>query len=474
MSRRKNKTDQQFRDQLGHFEAGPPDQVWHGIASALHSDKRKRQVLWISRIAASIAVLLALGTTWFLLREPPETQVVTRETQEAGTREETGTTKAVVPDTRAVVPDTKAEVPDTRTVVSDTKAETPGITREMNVQTSGTEFIVLETEVNLADASDAAVVAGDRPYMDQLNTVPPRSAAGLQTDYPGTLLAVSYPSTVPYESEGIDVFDEWGDDRITSHDKWGVGTQVSPIYSYRNLEVSDGSAPSASYYNDVEDGIVSYAGGVNVHYAILKRLSVQSGLYYSSMGMKVGNAYYASSDSKISFMDETSSIQASINNSTGIIETQQGLDNVYAANTVPQAGLELTTQYARANSLNTPEGEILQQFEYLELPLILRYRVIDRRLGFHLLGGLSSNFLVGNSAYYLNGGEKEQIGTTGNLRPVNYSSVVGLGVDYSISRRFHVNLEPTFRYYLNSINTGSMIKSHPYTIGFYTGLLYTF
>ncbi len=453
MSRRKNKTDQQFRDQLRHFEAGPPDQVWHGIASALHSDKRKRQVLWVSRIAASIAVLLALGTTWFLLREPPETQLVTRETQEAGTREEKGTTKAVVPDTRAEVPE---------------------ITREMNDKTTGTEFIVRETKVNFADAADAEVVPGDRPYMDQLKTVPSRSATGLQTDYPGTLLAVFNPSTVPDESEGIDVFEEWGDDRITSHDKWGVGTQVSPIYSYRNLEVSDGNAPSASYYNDVEDGIVSYAGGVNVHYAILKRLSVQSGLYYSSMGMKVGNAYYASLDSKISFLDETSSIQASINNSTGIIETQQGLDNVYAANTVPQAGLEITSQYARANSLNTPEGVILQQFEYLELPLILRYRVIDRRLGFHFLGGLSSNFLVGNSAYYLDGGDKEQIGTTGNLRPVNYSSIVGLGVDYSISKRFHVNLEPTFRYYLNSINTGSIIKSHPYTIGFYTGLLYTF
>ncbi|MEE9463573.1 MAG: outer membrane beta-barrel protein [Bacteroidales bacterium] len=460
MSRRKNKTDQQFREQLRHFEAGPPDQVWHGIASALHSDKRKRQVLWVSRIAASIAVLLALGTTWFLLREPPENQLVTRETQEAGTRDETGTTMAVIPDTMAVIPDDKAVIPVTR-------AEIPEITGEMNDQTEG----------NLADADYAdyaEVVPGDRPYMDQLNTVPPRSATGLQTDYPGTILAVLYPSTVPDENEGIDVFDEWGDDRITSHDKWGVGTQVSPIYSYRNLEVSDGSAPSASYYNDVEDGIVSYAGGVNVHYTLLKRLSVQSGLYYSSMGMKVGNAYYASLDSKNSFMDATSTIQASINNSTGIIETQVGLDNVYAANTVPQAGLELTSQYARANSSNAPEGEILQQFEYLEVPLILRYRVIDRRLGFHFLGGLSSNFLVGNSAYYLDGGNKEQIGTTGNLRPVNYSSVVGLGVDYSISRRFHVNLEPTFRYYLNSINTGSMIKSHPYTIGFYTGLLYTF
>ena len=467
MSRRKNKTDQQFREQLRHFEEGPPDQVWHGIASALHSDKRKRQVLWVSRIAASIAVLLALGTTWFLLREPPENQLVTRETQEAGTRDETGTTKTEIRTTMAVIPDTMAVIPDDKAVIPVTRAEIPEITGEMNDQTEG----------NLADADYAdyaEVVPGDRPYMDQLKTVPPRSATGLQTDYPVTLLAVYYPSIIPDESEGIDVFDEWGDDRKTSHDKWGVGTQVSPIYSYRNLEVSDGSASGASYYNDVEDGIVSYAGGVNVHYAPLKRLSVQSGLYYSNMGMKVGNAYYASVDKRSSLMDETSTIQASINNSTGIIETQQGLDYAIAANPAPQPGWELGSQNAMASSLDAPQGEILQQFQYLELPLILRYRVIDRRLGFHFLGGLSSNFLVGNSAYYQEGGNKEQIGTTGNLRPVNYSSVVGMGVDYSISKRFHINLEPTFRYYLNSINTGSVIQSHPYTIGIFTGLLYTF
>ncbi len=469
MSRRKNKTDQPFRDQLRHYEAAPPDQVWHGIASALLSDKRKKQVFWVSRIAASIAVLLVLGTTWFLLREPPETQIATREIQEEGIYNETDKSKTIVPNDKPVITDNEIVVPE--------------ISRRINDRTTDTEMIVRETElipVNAKDAKDAeyaVLVPAEQPFKDQLKIVPPKSAKGIQTDFtePGNLLAVThYSSIVPDESGGIDVFDEWGNERIASHDKWGVGTQVSPIYSYRNLEASGGSASSASYYNDVEEGVVSYAGGVNVHYAPLKRLSIQSGLYFSNMGMKVGNAYYASVDNKNSFFDETSSVQASINNSTGIIETQQGLDYAIAANTVPQAGWELATQYARVNSLNAPEGEILQQFQYLELPLILRYRVVDRRLGFHFLGGLSSNFLVGNSAYYQDGADKEEIGTTDNLRPVNYSSVVGMGVDYSISKRFHINLEPTFRYYLNSINTGSVIKSHPYTIGFYTGLLYTF
>jgi len=465
MSRRKHRTDQPFRDKLRNFEAIPPEQVWHGITAALLSEKRKMRIVWIRRIAASIAVLLVLGTTWFLLQEPPETQLVTTEKPETENRNETGIANEVVPDTRAVVPDKRAEVSE--------------IEREINGRTGGTGFIDRVTEVNLAETENAESieVVPSGPYMDQLKTVEPRSATGLQTNFTNPLnllAATNYASNPDKQKEGIDVFDEWGDERLASHDKWGVGTQVSPIYSYRNLEATGGSGLSTSYYNEVEAGVVSYAGGVNVYYAPLKRLSIQSGLYYSNMGMKVGNAYYTSVDNKNFYFDETSAIQVSINNSTGTIETQQGLDVTYAANTVPQAGLELTSQYVRVNNVDAPEGEILQEFQYLELPMILRYRVIDRRLGFHFLGGLSSNFLVGNSAYYQDDGNKEPIGATGNLRPVNYSSVLGLGVDYSISKRFHVNLEPTFRYYLNSINTGSTIKSHPYTIGFYTGLMYTF
>jgi hypothetical protein len=422
-------------------------------------------------MAAGIALLLALGTTWFLLREPADTHLATEESP------------ATV-DLADVQEQTKSAEERPEPI----KPEV--IPTEEEAAMDVTESVASETAVMLADVSvppvqtgtvsDAAETAGPvspgRADPDPLHPLTSRSAAILQADMeePGTLLAMTPPKHSARDlSEGIDVFEELGDDPANTYNKWGVGTQFSPIYSYRNLEASGGNAANASYFNEVENGIVSFAGGVNVRYAPLPRLSLQSGLYYSSIGMKVGNAYYTVHDDK-TFWDEAPSIQASINNSTGTIETQQGMDYAYAANVQPQPGMELTPAHSRANVPDAPAGEILQQFEYIELPVILRYRVIDRRLGFHFLGGFSSNFMVGNAAYYQESGMRESIGTTANLRPVNYSSVVGLGMDYSISKRFHVNLEPTFRYYLNSINTGSLIKSYPYTIGIFTGLLYTF
>jgi hypothetical protein len=422
-------------------------------------------------MAAGIALLLALGTTWFLLREPADIRLATEESAETveSLNNGQGTLRPVERPGPAAEGEARADLKVER-----------GSTERLPVKTGGGLADATVPSGSAGSGTDAGAdekpLAQSRISSDPLLPVSSRTAIPVHADreLPGVQLTMTRPRVSPAEADdGIDVFEEWGEDPASRYHKWGVGTQVSPIYSYRNLEASGANAANASYFNEVEEGLVSFAGGVNVHYAPLKRLSVQSGLYYSSLGMKVGNAFYTVEEGNI-FWDEAPSIQASINNSTGTIETQQGMDYTYKANVQPQPGTELTGAHSRANAPDAPAGEILQQFEYIELPLILRYRVIDRRLGFHFLGGFSSNFMVGNSAYYQESGNKERIGTTDNLRPVNYSSVVGLGIDYSISKRFHVNLEPTLRYYLNSINTGSIIKSYPYSIGFFTGLLYTF
>jgi len=106
--------------------------------------------------------------------------------------------------------------------------------------------------------------------------------------------------------------------------------------------------------------------------------------------------------------------------------------------------------------------------------MILRYKLIDRKLGFNLLGGMSTNFLVGSNVYFQEDGTKEKIGKTTDIKTVNYSSIIGFGVDYAISKRLNINFEPTFRYYLNSINISSSINSHPYSMGIFTGISYYF
>jgi hypothetical protein len=49
-----------------------------------------------------------------------------------------------------------------------------------------------------------------------------------------------------------------------------------------------------------------------------------------------------------------------------------------------------------------------------------------------------------------------------------------MGMEYNISGKLSLNLEPTFRYYLNpfSVTTGTFI--HPYSFGIFSGVMYKF
>ncbi len=252
--------------------------------------------------------------------------------------------------------------------------------------------------------------------------------------------------------------------------RWAIGTQVSPMYSYRSLETQNESMALADNFNQSESGTMAYSGGVNVNYSPLKRLSLQSGVYYSRYGMNVDNAYVfenltADAGSNTKFY--------SINNSSGTIDIENNPSVDYVTNKGDRKN-HMNFADVSETDLQVNSGEIIQSFEYIEVPLILRYRLIDRKIGFNFLGGLSTNLLVGSNTYYHGNGDREKIGKTTDIKPFNYSSIVGLGLDYAISQHLNINLEPTFRYYLNSINQSSVIRSYPYSIGIFTGLRYNF
>jgi hypothetical protein len=40
--------------------------------------------------------------------------------------------------------------------------------------------------------------------------------------------------------------------------------------------------------------------------------------------------------------------------------------------------------------------------------------------------------------------------------------------------KINIRIEPSIKYYLNELNSSSPIESHPYSIGFYTGINYSF
>lgn len=74
-----------------------------------------------------------------------------------------------------------------------------------------------------------------------------------------------------------------------------------------------------------------------------------------------------------------------------------------------------------------------------------------------------------NEVYVQADGFEEALGNATNLSSISFSTNLGVGFDYKITRKLRFNLEPMFKYQLNPY-TDSSVNFKPYYIGVYTGL----
>ncbi|MGD0342397.1 MAG: outer membrane beta-barrel protein [Bacteroidales bacterium] len=257
----------------------------------------------------------------------------------------------------------------------------------------------------------------------------------------------------------------------TNSDRWTIAALVSPTY-FSGINLDHNSF--ASMLVSKEQPVVSYSGGVAFAYKINKRFSVQSGLYYSSLGNELSGI---SSFSGFGVYDKTKGDHNfEVLTTNGTVYTSNNdiflIDNISA--------VRISTPYtsnvfdpAKAN-LKYLDNSLTQNFSYLELPLFLKYKLVDNTLGFNVIGGLSSNFLVNNAVYSTLNGGKYQVGKTEGVNPVTFSSSLGMGMEYSFSKNLSLNFEPTFRYYINPFTGSDGIRMHPYSFGIFSGISFKF
>jgi hypothetical protein len=91
-----------------------------------------------------------------------------------------------------------------------------------------------------------------------------------------------------------------------------------------------------------------------------------------------------------------------------------------------------------------------------------------------VLSGMSANVLLGTNTFINNGEEIVRDGAILMARPVNYSSTFGVGIGYQIIRNLSIEIEPTFKYFLQPYTTNSPITANPYVFGIYSGIVYRF
>ncbi|MEX2349666.1 MAG: outer membrane beta-barrel protein, partial [Flavobacteriaceae bacterium] len=118
-------------------------------------------------------------------------------------------------------------------------------------------------------------------------------------------------------------------------------------------------------------------------------------------------------------------------------------------------------------------GTMTQQLDYFEIPLELKYALLDSKIGLNLIGGMSTLLLNSNEVSIASDGFSSTIGSANNLNEFSFSTNIGFGLDYKFSKRFIFNLEPMFKYQINPYSDNS-VDFKPYYLGVYSGFSYRF
>lgn len=238
--------------------------------------------------------------------------------------------------------------------------------------------------------------------------------------------------------------------------KWVVSTNAAPVYfnsfSENASPLDEQFASNSKSYNNS----ISY--GVGVEYNISKKIAIRSGVNKFQTDYDTQDIYYTT----LMNPDVSSARMTSLH-----VNRKSTAENIMLYKRNKNLFIDV------ANFSNEESGSLNQQIGYIEVPLELSYKVLDKKFGIDVIGGMSTLFLQENTVSLKADGLQMKIGEANNLNNINFSGNFGLGFRYTFWKSFNANFQPILKYQFNTFSENSG-DFKPYIVGLYTGLSYSF
>lgn len=443
-----------LKDRLGNYRVDPPEKVWEAISGQIDRGRKRRGIyILLLATAASIALAISLGI-YFSGPDLSTEQALEDVQGQKETMPERVIQQKKEPSANASTDLKPLEITEDRPVLAVRGRPVMEEVVELESEPGENEWVEIQQPEASSDPEAMHLPENEEVQIDS------RKIRDRESD----LLSDSALEMNPDPLPGLDA-------EKKRKSRWMVGAALSPLYSYRD---ADAKAMAAG---PDESGLLAFSTGVHVRYQRNSRLSLETGIYYNRTGIEIGAGGIKILSRNIDNMvfgagSESADINT-VNNSVGNIIAHSGDIYVNGYKISGEKGGD-ALEAALLNDVQVAESGIQQHLDYLELPFNLRYSVIERVFELQLVGGISTNFLVGNSVTMESASGREEIGYLSSVNKVNYSGNAGLGMIYHMGRKMSLFLEPRFRYFLNSVNDASLPATRPYSLGFYTGLSYTF
>jgi len=236
--------------------------------------------------------------------------------------------------------------------------------------------------------------------------------------------------------------------------KWEIAPSIAPVY-YNTL--SSGSPINSELSGNKKTGKINMSYGLGVGYSINKKLTLRTGINKVSLGFDTEDV--------------------AVNRNSETINGTRGVGNINLSPAAASLNIASSESFSIAqipsSYTSLYNSSLNQRLGYLEVPLELSYKVSNKKMKIDVIAGMSTFFLNENDIYTETNGVESHIGEANNLNKISYSTNVGIGFNYKISKAFNFNFEPMFKYQLNAFSNDSG-SFKPYILGVYTGFSFKF
>ncbi len=485
----KKHIDQLFKEGFKNFEATPSPHVWNGIQSKLSQKEDDKKVIpiWIKwgSVAALLALLFTLGNTFFNTSENNITPVITEENTDRNNQKteenkpifkenkivqveiasedkneiidvEANISKKKKPIKKSNKQNTISDSSETVVAYQDNKKNSSDKNNNINEAVTNNESLI-KKETNLPIISEEAVVVEENKNSTKI----------VPADDTSEIIDTETANAKKDESKKRSIFDAINENEeetvIAYNNKpdnnWDINPNIAPVY-YGSL--GNGSSIDPTFSDNPKNGDLNLSYGVLISYNLNNRLSVRSGisnvnLSYSTTGLELGIGPVSAATQSIDY-DKSANVIIPVDKGT-LMASNNDSDNDDFGDITPKS--------------TSGEVSIIQKISYFEMPLELKYALVNNKIGVNIIGGFSTLFLSNNEVSVEAGDFNETLGNANNLSSLSFTTNIGLGLNYSFSQKLMFNIEPMFKYQLNPY-TDSSVDYKPYYIGVYSGLSFKF
>lgn len=495
MKERKN-LDSLFQEKFENFEVLPPENAWNNIESKLKENKNKKRIIPFWWMYSGVAALIALGI-FFMNPNNKNLKEVQNPVvnQDSNTDAKSNSNNNFNPlnTTIDAIEKTENITEDLVTTISKENNSSDNKPTYNNKTTLKTNFneksyssenvvsnavannnlIISKTEssvnsttiatsnyntttnstlpIGINSNNNTNSITNNKPVIETENKIV------FTTDIKSVDDSIKIDSTkiaIVEKNALEELLNEKGKKIIAEQkiNRWQVTSSLAPIYF---SSTNNGSPIDSKLQNNSKSYNTNFSYGVGVNYALNKKLKIRAGVNNLAVDYNTNGIVFFQTNNAARLE------HVKTNEKGAVIQIENKTDN------------KLPTLNLNGSEFNKFNSNLNQRIGYIEVPLEMSYRIVDKKFGVDFIGGLSTMFLNENEISIQTNGLNMAIGEANNLNQIHFSGNLGIGVKYEFIKRFEARIEPIFKYQLNTF-TNDDGNFKPYVFGIYSGVSFTF